>query len=263
MKPPAPPVARDHDVAFNGHRLFAREWLSPQANTKPPIVLLHDSLGSVELWRDFPEALCAAVGRRVIAYDRLGFGKSDAYPGAIALDFVATEWSGGLAAVLAALNVDDFILFGHSVGGDMSVIAAAELAAHCKGLITESAQAFAEDITLDGVRRARTLFADPAQMRRLKKYHGEKAPWVVSSWIDSWLSPDFADWTLAPWLAKVTCPVLALHGDADEYGSHKHPEMIGALAAGPSDVRILANCGHVPHREQQQAVLEAVGLFLA
>ncbi len=262
MNTPAPQITHDHDVAFNGHRLFAREWLPVQANAKPPIILLHDSLGSVELWRDFPEALCVAMGRRVIAYDRLGFGKSDAYPGAISLDFVVTEWSGGLSAALAALNVDDFILFGHSVGGDMSVIAAAMLS-RCKALITESAQAFAEDITLDGVRRARTLFADPAQIRRLQKYHGEKASWVVSSWIDSWLSPAFADWTLAPWLPKVTCPVLALHGDADEYGSRKHPDMIGTLAAGPSKVHIVADCGHVPHREQQRAVLEAVGHFLA
>jgi pimeloyl-ACP methyl ester carboxylesterase len=242
--------------------VFAREWLPAQVNNKPALILLHDSLGSVELWREFPEALCAAMGRRVIAYDRLGFGKSDIYPGTIDLDFVVTEWSGALSAVLAALSVDDFILFGHSVGGDMSVVAAAMLP-RCKGLITESAQAFAEDITLDGVRRARTLFADPAQMGRLKKYHGEKAPWVVNSWIDSWLSPAFADWTLAPWLAKVTCPVLALHGDADEYGSHKHPEMIGALAAGPSQILIVPKCGHVPHREQQRAVLDAVGHFLA
>lgn len=262
MNTPAPPITRDHDVAFNRHRLFAREWLPQPANTQPPIILLHDSLGSTELWREFPEALCAATGRRIIAYDRLGFGKSDTYPGAIDLNFVVTEWSGGLSAVLAALQVEDFILFGHSVGGDMSVIAAAMLA-RCKGLITESAQAFAEDVTLDGVRRARTLFDDPVQMRRLKKYHGEKAPWVVSSWIDSWLSPAFADWTLAPWLAKVTCPVLALHGDADEYGSRKHPEMIGALAAGPSQILIVPNCGHVPHREQPRAVLQAVGHFLA
>jgi pimeloyl-ACP methyl ester carboxylesterase len=256
------PSTRDHDIAFNEHRLFAREWLPPQASNNPAIILLHDSLGSVELWRDFPEALAAFTGRRVIAYDRLGFGKSDAYPGPISLDFVVTEWSGSLYTVLAALDVKDFVLFGHSVGGDMSVVAAASLPG-CKGLITESAQAFAEDITLDGVRRARTTFADPVHMNRLKRYHGDKAPWVVSSWIDSWLSPAFADWSLAPWLAKLTCPVLALHGDSDEYGSRKHPEMIAGLAASPAHMKIVANCGHVPHREQQQAVLQAVGHFLA
>jgi pimeloyl-ACP methyl ester carboxylesterase len=258
----AAPQVRDIKVPVGKHHLFARAWSAPLSSRKAPIILLHDSLGSVELWRDFPEALCVATGRDVIAYDRLGFGKSDIYPGPIKLDFIVKEATDFLPAVLAAFDVGQFVLFGHSVGGEMSAIAAAEFPQSCVALITESAQAFAEDVTLEGVRRARITFADPAQIDRLKRYHGEKAAWVVSSWIDSWLSPALADWTLAPWLPKLQCPVLALHGDSDEYGSRKHPDMIVKLAGSPATLGLVSNCGHVPHREQQDLVLGLVRDFL-
>ena len=254
---------QDIRIAAQGGDLFARVWEPTIPADTPPIILLHDSLGCVELWRDFPQALCTATGRRVVAYDRLGFGRSDAYAGLISPDFIVAESSIFLPAVLDTLKINEFVLFGHSVGGDMSVIAAAAFPERCKGLITESAQAFAEDITLDGVRRARIIFADPVQMARLKKYHGDKASWVVDSWIDSWLSPAFANWSLAPWLEKLKCPVLALHGDSDEYGSRKHPEMIVALAAGPAQSGLIENCGHVPHREKQDVVLSLAAAFLA
>jgi pimeloyl-ACP methyl ester carboxylesterase len=252
----------DIEIDVRGRRLFARDWRPENANDLAPIILMHDSLGCVELWRDFPQTLCAATGRRVVAYDRLGFGRSDNYPGPISLDFVVTEARLFLPFVLEAAGVDSFVLFGHSVGGDMSVVAAAEFPTRCRALITESAQAFAEDITLEGVRRARTTFADPAAMERLKRYHGDKAPWVVSSWIDSWLSPAFANWSLEPWLTRLTCPVLALHGDNDEYGSRRHPDMIVAMAGGPATLGLIQDCGHVPHREKQGIVRDLVAQFL-
>lgn len=253
---------QDVNITVRGHRLFARTWQPFPDNGKAPIILLHDSLGSVELWRDFPQALAAATGRRVVAYDRLGFGQSDAYPGDIVPDFIARESTDSLPAVLDALGVGAFVLFGHSVGGDMSVIAATAFPERCLALITESAQAFAEDITLDGVRRARASFTDPAQMDRLRRYHGDKAPWVVRAWTESWLSPAFADWSLTPWIAKLTCPVLALHGDNDEYGSRRHPDMIVAQAKGPATLGLIKDCGHLPHREKQDVVLNLVAGFL-
>jgi pimeloyl-ACP methyl ester carboxylesterase len=266
MTDTATPQVRDIKVPLKvhlgEHHLFARAWHAPIPAQKAPIVLLHDSLGSVELWRDFPEALCRATGRDVIAYDRLGFGKSDAYPGPIKLDFIIKESTDYLPAVLKALNIDTFVIFGHSVGGEMSAIAATEFPARCVALITESAQAFAEDVTLDGVRRAKVAFADPAQIDRLKRYHGEKAAWVVNSWIDSWLSPELADWTLDPWLPKLKSPVLAIHGDSDEYGSRKHPDMIVGRAGGPAQLALISGCGHVPHREKQAEILGFVRDFL-
>ena len=128
----------------------------------------------------------------------------------------------------------------------MAVNVAARHASDCRALITESAQAFAEDRTVAGVADAKRGFAEPGQLDRLKKYHGEKAAWVLSAWVDNWLSPAFTDWTLDEALRQVRCPVLALHGEVDEYGSPAHPERIAALTGGRH--LLLENCGHVPPR---------------
>ncbi|MBV8657298.1 MAG: alpha/beta hydrolase [Burkholderiales bacterium] len=246
-------------------RLFTRTWSprsTPSAPLAAPIVLLHDSLGCAALWRSFPAALCAATGRQVIAYDRLGFGQSAPHPGALTMDFIAREAKESFAAVLQGLNIDRFALFGHSVGGGMAVNCAASYPGACIALVTESAQAFLEDRTIAGLQAARELFKDPEQIERLKKYHGDKAEWVLNAWIETWLAPAFATWSLAPILPQVHCPVLAIHGADDEYGTSKHPELIEQLAGGPAQVEIMADTRHVPHREREDAVVARVAAFL-
>ena len=132
----------------------------------------------------------------------------------------------------------------------------------CCGVVTESAQAFVEDCTLEGIRAARKSFAGPGQLDRLRKYHGEKAAWVLSAWTETWLAPEFANWNLDGELRKVLCPLLAIHGDQDEYGTIRHPERIVSLAGESAESVLLTGCGHVPHREQEQAVLDAVARFV-
>ena len=156
-----------------------------------------------------------------------------------------------------------FVAFGHSVGGGIALHCAAEFASDCEALITESAQVFAEDRTLEGIRAAREQFGDAGQVERLARYHGDKARWVLDAWIESWLRPGFASWTLAEVLPRVTCPVLALHGALDEYGSTRHAELVDERCGGPSRVAILADTGHVPHRERAETVLTLVTDFLA
>lgn len=253
----------DRFLPVPGGRLFVRSWLPAVECSPVPLLLLHDSLGSVELWRDFPALLCARTGRRVVAYDRLGFGRSAPYPGRLPLDFIAGEARGSFAAVLAGLEIERFIVFGHSVGGGMAVHCAAHYGAACVGLITESAQAFVEDRTVQGIEEARELFRDPAQVGRLARYHGDQAAWVLDAWISSWLSPDFADWSLRDVLPQVHCPLLVLHGEGDEYGTPRHPELIGALAAGPAQVEVLPGLRHVPHREDVETVLAKVQPFVS
>lgn len=258
--------AHDHWVEHPQGRLFARSWTCSDSAVRAvpdrPIVLFHDSLGCVELWREFPAELCAATGRRVIAYDRLGFGQSAPRLGRPALDFVADEAESYFAAVRAQLGFRRFIAFGHSVGGGMAIHCAAAFGAECEALITESAQVFPEDRTLQGIAEAKEQFKDAQQLRRLEKYHGDKARWVLEAWTETWLHPDFAAWSLAGVLPQVRCPVLAVHGTDDEYGSTRHPELIGQLCAGPSRVEILADTGHVPHRERPEVVLDLVAGFV-
>jgi pimeloyl-ACP methyl ester carboxylesterase len=254
-------TSQDVYVPTSQGRLFARRWdPAGGAAAGAPIVLLHDSLGCVELWRDFPELLARETGRSVIAYDRLGFGRSDPNAAAFETGFVEAEARDGFRLLREALDIGPFVAFGHSVGGGMAICCAGEYEADCQALITESAQTFAEDRTLQGIRAAKQSFAEPGQLDRLKKYHGEKAAWVLGAWVDTWLSPGFADWNLDERLRLVRCPVLALHGEVDEYGSSRHPERIAELTGGRPV--LLENCGHVPHREQSGIVLDVVGQWL-
>lgn len=241
--------------------VFARTWLPPTRQGSP-IILFHDSLGSVELWRNFPAALAAHTGRCIIAYDRPGFGRSDPRTDKPGPGFVAAEAETTFPALLEQLGIGRFVAFGHSVGGGMAVHCAARFMDACAALITESAQAFVEDRTLRGIREARQWFAAPARVERLGKYHGDKARWVLEAWIDTWLAPSFANWSLDAVLPRVRCPVLAIHGAEDEYGSPRHPERIGQLAGGPARIVVMPATRHVPHREHAAAVLDCVADFL-
>ncbi len=243
--------------------LFARAWGRGARSEDATIVLLHDSLGCVELWRDFPEKLARASGLAVVAYDRLGFGHSAPHPGKLDFDFIRDEARGGLAAVAGQLGLKKLIPFGHSVGGAMAVAAAAAWTDRCLAVITESAQAFVEARTLDGIRQAKAVFAAPDQIERLARYHGQNAQWVLDAWTETWLASQFADWSLDEDLRAVACPVLAMHGDLDEFGSIAFPERIAGLPPTMTQMTVFENCGHVPHRERPEAVLETVMTFLA
>lgn len=254
----ATPAAQDLFVETPLGRLFARRWDPAEVDASlAPIVLLHDSLGCVDLWRDFPARLATATGRAVVAYDRLGFGRSDPHPGMLGVDFIRDEAHAGFRHVVDALGIARFVAFGHSVGGGMAVGVAAAFPEACEGLATESAQAFVEDRTVQGIRAAQRAFSDPAQVDRLRRLHGDKAPWVLSSWIDRWLAPEFATFNLDAELARVRCPSLVLHGSRDEYGSARHPERIANLSSGPSTLHI-GDWGHVPHREAADEILRLV-----
>lgn len=243
--------------------VFVRECLPGEATGGVPILMLHDSLGSVALWRDFPDRLSAATGRRVIAYDRPGFGRSAPRHAPPSLDFIAAEARDVIEPLCAALGVDRFVVFGHSVGGGMAVHCAARHRDRCVGLITVAAQAFVEERTRAGLREAQALFADPVQLERLARYHGDKARWVLDAWIETWLDPAFAHWSLDAVLPQVCCPLLAIHGADDEYGSPAHPERIARLSGGPAQIAVMADTRHMPHREHPDAVLAAVADFCA
>ena len=247
-------------------KILSRTWY-PSASTteladQVPIVLMHDSLGSVELWREFPQRLCLISSRPVVAYDRLGFGKSAPRDQIPSLGFIAEEAQYYFPVVLEQLGIESFIVLGHSVGGGMAVNCAARFNGRCQGLVTLSAQTFPETQTLAGIRDAREYFQHPRTFARLEKYHGDKARWVLDAWTERWLSPEFASWSLNSVLPKVTCPVLALHGQNDPYGSSIHPETIAQLATGKSTMKLVADSEHIPHQEQQPVVLELIRDFL-
>lgn len=246
--------------------MFARIWSTrgerAELREESPIVLFHDSLGSVELWRSFPENLCVATGRPVVAYDRLGFGRSDPFRGEWTTNFIREEASTFFPVLREQLGIDNFIAMGHSVGGAMAALCAATFPRECRALVTESAQAFVEDRTLQGIREAKAAFRHEGQLERLERYHGDKARWVLEAWTETWLCPEFRSWSLDADLSEVVCPALVIHGADDEYGSVRHPRKIAGAIAGETRVELLPGCRHVPHREAEAAIIELIKGFL-
>jgi pimeloyl-ACP methyl ester carboxylesterase len=251
-------------IGVPGGELFLRRWTPGTPTGHPPVVLLHDSLGCVEMWRDFPAQLAAKLNRPVLAYDRLGFGQSSPRHAPPSFGFIDEEATVVFPALCRALNLGKVVLFGHSVGGAMAIAIAAHEAStgRCASVITESAQPFIEARTLDGILAAKKAFSDPAQFSKLTRYHGEKAQWVLDAWTETWLNPVFRDWNLDNHLSRVACPVLAIHGDQDEYGSCAFPRHIADGVKSYAETAILEGFGHVPHREDAQKILETVAPFL-
>lgn len=261
-----PGTSQDQWVETPRGRIFVRSWSpgedAPRPRDGAPIVLLHDSLGCVELWRGFPERLCAATGRTVFAYDRLGFGRSAARAELPGLGFVREEAEVWFPVVRRELGLESFVVMGHSVGGGMAALCAATWPGPCRALVTESAQAFVEARTLEGIREAQRAFQEAGQLDRLRRYHGEKAGWVLEAWIGTWLSEAFRPWSLAPDLPRIVSPTLVIHGDQDEYGSVEHPGRIGSLVTGTAAVEILPGVHHVPHKEVEAVVVDRIARFL-
>jgi len=251
----------DSSVAVPGGSIFARRWNVAGSN-RSPIVLLHDSLGCVDLWRDFPAELAQATARPIIAYDRLGFGRSQSRVERPSFDFIREEAQVFFPAIRRGLGLDRFVLFGHSVGGAMALAIAASQNEGCEAVVTEAAQAFVEPRTLSGIRAAKEQFGDPEQFKKIARWHGEKARWVLAAWTEVWLSPEFLSWSLDGDLPGVRCPVLAIHGDRDEYGSVEFPRRIASKVGGPSELVIFDDCGHVPHRERKEEVKRLTSSFL-
>ena len=255
-----------HWIKTDSGQLYACSWQpanDQDHGNRLPILLLHDSLGCVALWRTFPALLAEHSGRQVIAYDRLGFGQSDARDDVLSLDFIAQEAATSLPLLQAHFGFERFAVMGHSVGGGMAVHFAALYPDLCVALLTESAQAFVEDKTRSGIMEAQQQFQEAGALERLRRYHGDKAAWVLNAWINTWLSPSFAAWSLADVLPQLKCPALVLHGEHDEYGSNLHPQQIAALAGGPAQLEIISGAQHVPHRETEDWVIKRVCQFLA
>ena len=255
-------IVSDHHVNTPNGKLFAREWSSAANTTRDAIVLIHDSLGCVELWRDFPELLSRKSRRNVIAYDRLGFGRSDARDDVLQASFVREEVEIYFPCVQRHFRLDRFITFGHSVGGSMAISCGAAFPDSCAAVVTESAQMFAEEKTLRAIAAARVEYADPSRLTRLRKYHREKTEWVLAAWIDTWLSGPFAGWNVREELRQLRCPLLALHGERDEFGSTVHLDVARDLSGGTVTTVLLHGQGHVPHRETSEAIVDRVAEFL-
>lgn len=254
----------DVQLEVKGVRLKARHLRHPDssASQKPVLVFLHDSLGCIELWRNFPEKLALATGCNAFMYDRQGYGQSAAAGNKKrGKDYLEKE-AHVLSEVLKEAGIGHAVLFGHSDGGSIALVAAAEYPALICGIVTEGAHVFVEDVTLTGIREAVKAYDTTSLPQKLAKYHGDKTDWVFHAWTDTWLSPEFRDWNIEHSLPKIKCPVLVIQGDEDEYGSIKQVEAIVEQVKGPAEQLIIAGAAHSPHKEAGEVTSKAATMFI-
>ena len=223
-------------------------------------MLLHEGLGSVALWRDFPAALAAATVRRVFAYSRLGHGQSDPPRARRTTRFMHDE-ARHLPAILDAVGIDRAILLGHSDGGSIALIAAADSPARVGALLLEAPHVFVEDISIDSIKRTTRTFQE-GMLRSLMARHHRDVDAAFYGWSDVWLHPDFRDWNLEEYLPRIACPVLLVQGENDEYGTQRQLEAIASQVTGPVEQLVLPRCGHSPHRDQRERVVDAMAAFV-
>ena len=253
-------IIKEQYIPTTDGDIFVKIWTPEIVQSKISIVLLHDSLGSCNQWRDFPEKLANTLFMQVIAYDRAGFGNSYTRHTLPSISFIEEEADVYFPQVKKALELGRFIILGHSVGGGMAVnIAVNEK--DCLGAVTISAQAFIEERTLEGIQNAKEAFQRPEMLSKIAKWHGEKAQWVINAWTEVWLSDEFRDWKLFQ-VKKVFCPLLAIHGENDEYGSTAFPNYITQNSSVNAQVKIIKNCGHMPHVTHTEVVLKAIASFI-
>jgi pimeloyl-ACP methyl ester carboxylesterase len=230
---------------------------------RPDLLLLHEGLGSVSTWRDFPERLAEATGSRVVAYSRAGFGRSAPRARAYSPRFMHEEAHETLPALRAHLGMDRVVLVGHSTGASMALLHAAAPDACVAGVLAMAPLLFVEPANLESIRRARTRYEASDWRERLARHHDD-ADAVFRGWSETWLDPGFASWNIAPQMGAIRAPVVAILGREDEYSSLAQLECLRASAAGAARVELLVldKCGHAPHRDQPRAVLAAVKALL-
>ncbi|MBN9097685.1 MAG: alpha/beta hydrolase [Pseudonocardia sp.] len=223
-----------------------------------PLLFLHEGLGSVALWRGFPERIAAAAGRRAVAYSRLGHGFSDLPAVARTHTFMHEEADVVLPALCDALGLVEPVLVGHSDGGSIALIHAASHAV--RGVVVLAPHVLVEPVGREGVVAAREAFTHTDLREKMARRHRD-ADVTFHNWNDVWLSDAFADWDLRPLLTGITAPVLGIQGTDDPYGTVLHVEAVRDAAKGPVELLVL-DCGHAPHLEEPEVVESAVTRFL-
>jgi pimeloyl-ACP methyl ester carboxylesterase len=249
------------EVTVQGHRLEI-ERIAGRSQDTPTLVFLHEGLGSVSMWRDFPRRAVEATGCPALVYSRAGYGSSDVLRAPRAVRYMHDEALETLPRVLDALGVREPVLVGHSDGGSIALIYAGAHRGAARGLVVMAPHVFVEDVSVASIARARVAFETTDLRERLARHHADPEG-AFRGWNDIWLHPDFRAWNIEDVLPAITCPVLAIQGFDDEYGTMAQIDAVARQVRGPVELLRLDRCGHSPHRDQPAAVLEAMTRFLA
>lgn len=252
-------------IAWRGRQVrIEAEWVGAE-RSGPAVVFLHEGLGSRSLWRGFPERLCEAAGARGFVFSRPGYGRSSrpAGEGPRAPDYLHRQAVEVLPAVLAAAGIagrDPPWLFGHSDGATIALLHAARFPERTAGVIAVAPHLFVEEATIAGIARAKASYAAGGVREKLARHHDDPDR-VFRDWTDIWLDPRFRAWNIEAEVAAIRCPVLALQGTADEYGTM---EQLRAIVRRVPHARMVEidGAGHSPHRDRPDAVIAAAASFM-
>lgn len=241
-------------------RRIEYEGIEVARNGRPTLVFLHEGLGSVAMWRDFPGRVAHAANCSAVVYSRYGYGNSLPLAEPRAVGYMHDEALLALPELLDRLGIERPILVGHSDGGSIALIHAGAGLRPVAAVVTLAAHVLVEDISVSSIAAAKIAYETTDLRGKLARYHADvdSAFW---GWNRIWLHPDFRRWNIEEFLPRITCPVLAIQGEDDEYGTMEQLRRIGRQVA---DVELLdlEDCRHSPHRDQPEAVLEAVTRFV-
>ena len=252
-------VPETQNLQIAGRRLEIQTY-PPAAPGRPTLVLLHEGLGSIAQWKDWPRRLAVRTGCGLLLYSRYGHGWSERLGEKRAVGYMHHEGEVVLPALLDELGIVKPVLFGHSDGASIALIHAGKYPDRPLGLILEAPHVFVEKPTVSSIAEARNAFETTDLAQKLARYHSDPDT-TFRGWNDIWLDPRFRSWNIESCLPAIRCPVLLIQGEDDAYGT---PAQLEAIAARVRDTTILLlpECGHAPHRDRPDAVLDQTAGFL-
>ena len=230
----------------------------------PVLVLLHEGLGCVEMWRDFPQRLAETIGYPVFVYSRQGYGRSDPKPHPWSVEYMHEEGLVKLPEVLATAGLDNVILVGHSDGASIALIYTGSIRdPRVRALILMAPHVFNEPVCVASIEQAKTAYLETDLRSRLQRYHGDNVDHAFWGWNGAWLDLDFLNWNIEEYLPGVSVPTLVIQGEQDQYGTVKQMEAIQRQVSGPVQCELLADCRHSPYLDQPDAVLSHIARYLS
>jgi pimeloyl-ACP methyl ester carboxylesterase len=254
-----------HFITVAGHSVhysfLHKQWLKEGS---PLLVFLHEGLGSIKQWKDFPALLAERAHCTALLYDRYGYGLSEQRKEPVYTTFLHDEAIRSLPELFWKLEITDHpkILVGHSDGGTIALIHAGAQPENILGVISEAAHVLVEPATLNGILQVKQDFSKGKMRELLKRYHGDRTDTLVTGWVNNWLSEESRRWNVEEFLPRIQCPVLAIQGDQDHFGSYAQLESIRRNTNGRAKILFIPGCGHIPHQQAKELVLEAMTKFI-
>ena len=249
-------------LTVRGRRLEIA-WHGPGPDEASTLIFLHEGLCFVDMWRVFPAKLSDITGCGSLVYSRLGYGRSEPCDLPRPIRYMHDEGLYVLPELIKAAGIRECILIGHSDGGSIALIyAGGTPAAPLQGMITKGAHVFCENINIQSIRKAKELYLTSNLLEKLKKYHGVNTDCAFRGWNDASLHPDFIFWNNQEYLTGINVPIMIIQGENDNYGTIAQVETIDKKTAGNSEILMLNECGHSPHKDREEAALEGMKRFV-